>query len=121
MRVMSALKFSILIVEDVEEMREMLRSLLEGIPEVGRLSAAANLGEARLEFSRSRPDVILLDEVLPGESSIDWVEELAQEAEKVPVLLITGVLNRAEKLPKGAQGRLFKPEWHKFKEDRVRF
>jgi response regulator of citrate/malate metabolism len=112
---------SVLVVEDVEEMRELFAALLAEIPEVGRVSFAQNLGEARLLMSRQRPALILCDEVLPGESPLDWIKELQGEPDPVAILFITGVLNRAEKLPPGVKERLFKPEWHQLKADCERF
>ena len=92
-------------------MRELLKVLVEGVAEVGSVSVAANLWEARLEISRHRPDLVLLDEILPGESSLDLLSEL--ERDSVPVLLVTGVSDRP--------GRLFKPQWGQIDLDRDRF
>ena len=49
---------------------------MTGIPEC-RVSGTAQVRdwEARLELTRRRPALVLLDEILPGESSVDFLGE----------------------------------------------
>ncbi|MCC7440815.1 MAG: response regulator [Bdellovibrionales bacterium] len=104
---------TILIVEDIESMREALEHLLSvGPPEGGpspvkRVLRARNTWEARGEIRRHRPDLVLLDEVLPGESSVDLLEELREEG--IPVILLTSLEERDHPVPLGALGRVLKP------------
>ena len=98
----------VLVVDDVTEMREVLRLTLEAIADVKSVISAANAVEARLEISRRRPDLVVLDEVLPGESSLDLVAELEKDA--IAVILVTGMRDRVAPLPSGAAVRLVKPE-----------
>ena len=107
---------SVLIVDDVEEMSELLRAAVDGMAQFRVGGVARNVAEARLELDRRRPDLVLLDEVLPGESSLDLLETLV--AEKIPVILITSMQDRKTPLPPGALDRLNKPGWKTVEKDR---
>lgn len=102
---MTPRKPRILIVEDVPAMQALL---VELVAQIGGVSASArNCWEARLEAGRHRPDMVLLDEVLPGESSADLAEELVLHG--IPFVLMTGVEAPTHPLLPGALGRLTKP------------
>jgi two-component system response regulator CitB len=107
---------SVLIVEDVDEMRHLLQIVLEGIPEVRVSGLAKNGIEARLELTRRRPQVVLLDEVLPGESSQDLFQEFKEAG--VPVFLMTSMESPSHEIPEGAEGRWVKPGWKSIEEER---
>lgn len=113
---MSSAAIRILVIEDVDSMRELLEHMVRGLGEAGGRyqfsGAASNGAEARFELGRRRPDLVLMDEVLPGESSLDLLEEF--KAEGIPVVLLTSMKERtaeAVPIPEGALGRIFKPEW----------
>ena len=108
----------VLIVEDVEEMREMIAGLLGEATGIKVSGKAANTWEARLEIDRRRPDVVLLDELLPGESSFDLLKELDEL--RIGVVLMTGMEDRTGALPKGASSRIIKPDWDSFAESTPR-
>ena len=99
----------VLIIEDVQSMQELLKTALEKIPGVTVNGLASNIWEARLAVGRRRPDLVLLDEILPGESSLDYLAEL--KADQVPVVLITGVTDPKHPIPEGVLARLVKPDW----------
>ncbi|MBC7693737.1 MAG: response regulator [Methylotenera sp.] len=108
----------ILIVEDVDAMRELLDLTLREIPGIKVSGAVSNTFEARVELTRRRPHLVLLDEILPGESSLDFLAEV--KALEIPVLLITSIVGRTHALADGAVGRMVKPTWNTLDEDRVR-
>ena len=108
----------VLIVEDVDAMRKLLEQALSGISGIAVSGSAANGWDARLEISRRRPDVILLDEILPGESGIDLLREFAGDG--IPVLLITSMGDPNHPVPPEAAGRLIKPSWDTLESDRNR-
>ena len=107
----------ILIVEDVASMRQLLEHVISSISGMKVSGSAKNTFEARLELTRRRPDLVLLDEILPGESSV----ELLGELKEIPVLLLTGIENPTHPFPLGAIGRLFKPSFETIEQDRNRF
>lgn len=108
----------VLIVEDVDDMRELLVQTLSEIPELQVSGAVANTIEARLELTRRRPDLILLDEILPGESSFNWLEEIKNQG--LSIILLTSLAGRTEPIPDGALGRIMKPGWKTLDQDRER-
>jgi response regulator of citrate/malate metabolism len=110
---------SVLIIEDVEEMRKLLEHVIQGIEGVKISGLAKNSFEARIELSRRRPDLIFLDEVLPGESSVDLLQELVLQG--IPVILITGLKNPLQGQLGGAADRIVKPGWDSIENDRKRF
>jgi two-component system, LytTR family, response regulator len=111
----------VLIVEDVDEMREYLRTFLDGFADsIGSVKVsgvARNVAEARQEISRNRPGVMILDEILPGESSLDLLREAREDG--IPVILMTGVEHPAHPIPPEALGRLTKPGWRATEADRA--
>src|SRR4051812_6894459 len=109
---------SVLIVEDVDAMREMLNLVIGGIPGLVVSGLARNTWEARLELTRRRPDLLLLDEILPGESTVDLLAEFV--AEGIPVLMLTSMAKPTHEVPKGSAGRLIKPGWDSLEADRER-
>ena len=104
-------KVRVLIVEDVAEMRELLHECLKGAPGLEVSPPCGNTWEARLELERRKPDVILLDEVLPGESSQDFAAEAGKLG--VRVLWISELSSR--------EGCLKKPSWKTLRKDREQF
>lgn len=112
-------KIRVLIIEDVDAMRALLEWVLKDEPGIEISGLARNGAEARLELGRHKPDLVLLDEILPGESSLDLLELI--KAQDIPVLLITGMERAAHPLPPGALGRLEKPDWDTLNKDQARF
>ena len=101
----------VLIVEDIDAMRLFLEELLSPVPGLQISGTAANGWEAQLAVSRHRPDIVLLDEVLPdGDGSVALSEFHVLSG--LPVIIITGTGDDATReacLGSGAVGYLEKP------------
>lgn len=108
-----------LIVEDVDEMRELLTTMFEGVPDIRVSAKAASVTEGRRVVSRDRPDLVLLDEILPGEAALDWVPELVEQG--IRVVLITGMDRPEHSVTPGASLRLAKPSWETLSVDLPRY
>ncbi|MEK6704756.1 MAG: response regulator [Bdellovibrionota bacterium] len=108
----------ILIVEDVENMCRLLKDLLSSIDGIAVSGFARNGWEARREILRNRPDLVLLDEVLPGESSIDLLNEFNSQG--LLVILLTGMKDANHQVHKKALGRIYKPSLDNLVEDKKR-
>jgi chemotaxis response regulator CheB len=104
----------VLVVEDVDEMRELLKQVIGRVPGMAVSGTARSTWEARLLITRQRPDIVILDEILPGESSLDLLRELKTQG--IPTLLITGVEHPKHPVPEEALGRLNKPTWSNVEE-----
>ena len=77
-----------LVVEDDLALRELERVLLE---EAGyRVLAAGSGPEALVAVGRQRPDIVLVDVVVPGMSGPELVEELAARGSDVPIIFVSG-------------------------------
>ncbi len=101
---------TILIVEDDRALREglALNLRIEGY-EV--LTASDGNEGVRMAFE-SRPDLIVLDIMMPGLTGLDILEALREQGERVPVLILSArdtTLNKVEGLKLGADDYLTKP------------
>lgn len=101
----------ILIVDDSEDVRALVRIILErrGHTVVGE----AGDGEAGIKaFAELRPDVVLLDIIMPGKSGLEVLEEIRRLDPAAKVVMLTAVdqdgVNRRLMLL-GAAGIVLKP------------
>src|SRR5437764_7696747 len=88
----------ILIVDDLEQNRSILEQMLT---EEGWSVIHAEDGAAALErFARFKPDMVLLDVVMPGLSGFDVCRRIKQEPESclTPVILITGLAETEDRV-----------------------
>lgn len=103
----------ILILEDVPELREWLRSLIAAEYPMYRLRTAGTAIEFHQAIERERPKLAILDEVLgPGEDLASLLR--VAEAELIPVALMTGMdpaHRNMARLPAGVTRRMIKPDW----------
>jgi len=79
----------VLVVDDHAVVRSGLRSLLAAEGDLDVVGEAANAREAIFEARALQPDVIVLDVVMPGESGIDVLPKLKQEAPGAQVLVLS--------------------------------
>ncbi len=79
----------VLVVEDDADMREVLRRRLE--KEGWAVSEAANGREALKRMAESRPELILLDLMMPGMDGFQFLEEVRKQEEwrPIPVVVVT--------------------------------
>ena len=104
----------LLIVEDVDEMRIFLKTLLEQHWSDWKISDAAHLWEAQERILTQRPDLILLDELLPGETLTDGLKLFKESG--IPVIVMTG-----SEVPEG-DFRVAKPQLEEYsRKDEARF
>lgn len=102
-------KGKVLLIEDEADLARLFALALD---REGLLIRRVHDAAAGLEaFRRWKPDLVLLDVVLPGMSGLDFLEQL-RAVSRTPVILISGRrrpadLARAEQL--GVEGYLVKP------------
>jgi DNA-binding NtrC family response regulator len=99
----------VLVVDDEAGVRESLRMLLHGECEVA-IAESADAGLARI--AEARPDLILLDLVMPGRSGLELLEELRQRGDPPPVIVLTAtktVTTAVEAMKLGAADYVTKP------------
>lgn len=102
----------ILIVDDESSLRTLVRANLE--IDGFKVSEAVDGLDAMRLLGKIRPDLILLDIMMPGKDGIEVLEDLAADKElrSIPVLLLTAK-GEQEDLEKGAalgaRGHITKP------------
>jgi len=101
----------IAIVEDNAVMRESFRQWINASPNFRCVFACATAEEAVAEIPRLKPDVVLMDVHLPGESGIVCTARLKEELPDVQVIMLTVYRNQElifQALQAGASGYLLK-------------
>jgi len=102
----------ILIVDDESAIRQMLSFALAG--DGYACSEAGDIDEAQQAVATRRPDLILLDWMLPGISGVDYARRLKRDPRTgdIPVILLTARGEEADKvkgLDSGADDYVTKP------------
>lgn len=107
----ASVKVRVLITDDHSVVRQGLRMFLDLDPEIEVAGEAAN-GEEALRLTRElKPDVVLMDLVMPGMDGIAATEAIKAESPEVEVLALTSVLEDASvsgAVKAGAMGYLLK-------------
>jgi two-component system, OmpR family, response regulator len=99
----------VLVVDDDAEIRKLLGEYLErnGF----RVSLATDGAEMRRALDRSRPDIVVLDLMLPGDSGLKLCRDLRVES-SLPVIMLTARADEVDRivgLEMGADDYLAKP------------
>ncbi len=103
----------VLIVDDYKIIREGLRDLISSKPGMLVVGDAGSRREALGLAAAERPDIVVLDIDLGGESGLDLLPELRASAPGVAVIMLTGVREaetRDKAMELGAQGVVLKEE-----------
>jgi signal transduction histidine kinase/DNA-binding response OmpR family regulator len=106
---LSALKIPVLVVEDDEAVQLYYSKILRDT--CYEIVPARNLRDARRIVKSLRPAAIVLDIVLRGEDSWQWLGELKSDAatQAVPVIMISTVNDEGKGLALGASACIDKP------------
>ncbi len=102
----------VLVVEDEAAIREMIAFALERAGMQVRL--AADSREALASISEQRPDIILMDWMMPGLSGLDLTRRLRREplTEEIPIIMLTARVSEDDKvngLEAGTDDYVIKP------------
>jgi len=84
--------YNILLVDDNKDIQKLNKEMLERRGDY-KVSLAMNLSEVRKQIAENRPDLIILDIMLPDGSGLDFIQELRNRNEEkdIPVLLLTAL------------------------------
>ncbi|HEY1787908.1 MAG TPA: response regulator transcription factor [Verrucomicrobiae bacterium] len=77
------------IVEDNETVRQMLQELIDAAPRLRCVGTFATAKEAMMEIPKLRPEVVLMDIHLPGESGIACTAKLKARLPDLQVIILT--------------------------------
>lgn len=103
---------TVLVVEDTLTQAEIITSTLQS---AGFTTSVANSSEdAKIKISQQKPDLIVLDVVLPGESGFELCRELKEKSETkdIPIVLCStknGEMDKFWGMKQGASAYLTKP------------
>lgn len=103
-------KAAILIVDDEPGMRNFLQRTLE--PRCARVDTAQDVARASDLIDEHRYDVVILDNIMPGKSGLDWLEEQYGKGLFSEVVLITAYADletAIQALRAGASDFVLKP------------
>jgi two-component system response regulator NreC len=79
----------VLVVDDHAVVRAGLRRVLDAEPDIETVAEAANAERAVFEAMEHKPDVVLMDVVMPGKSGIEIIPTLQQSAPQAKVLVLS--------------------------------
>jgi excisionase family DNA binding protein len=103
-------KFKVLIVDDDQEITDLLKSYLQrqGGYEI---SSAADGITALIEVGRTKPDLLILDIMIPGVDGIEVCRRIkADSSNKTAIITVSGTAEREEEiLAAGADVFMLKP------------
>ena len=113
---------TILVVDDEESIRHVAHEILSYL---GFAVETTGSGETALEMvgSGRRPDLILLDVVLPGMGGVETFARIRRIAPDIPVIITSGYANRASiewLIEEGACGFVAKPYGIETLKERIR-
>ena len=100
----------ILIVDDSTFMRTILKNIIVGQYSNAEVLEAANGEEAITKYNETKPDLVLLDIIMPGKDGIAVLRELGPGAKSVIIISSIDqpeVIEQATAL--GAKGYIVKP------------
>jgi DNA-binding NtrC family response regulator len=104
------IKHKILIVDDEEKIRKILQRLLV---DEGYETQTADNGLKALEITEVfRPDIILMDQNMPGMNGIDAMEQIKQNNSDIIIIIITAfgkISSAVDAIKRGAYDYLEKP------------
>jgi two-component system response regulator NreC len=79
----------VVIVDDHAILRSGLRRVLEAEPDIEVVGEAENADRAVFETLQSKPDVVVMDVVMPGKSGIEGMPAVLQAAPEAKVLVLS--------------------------------
>jgi two-component system response regulator NreC len=79
----------VLVVDDHAVVRAGLRRVLDAEADIETVGEAANVERAVFEALEARPDVVLMDVVMPGKTGIEGMPALLQAVPDVKVLMLS--------------------------------
>lgn len=101
----------VLLVDDHAVIRQGLKMLLESRPEIEVVADCENGREALLIVERLKPDVVLMDVVMPGLNGIEATRQIRKASSATRVVILSGFVDEEQitgALRSGASGYLVK-------------
>lgn len=102
---------TVLIVDDSEVMREMIKDILidKGFNVVGE---AKDGDEALVKYKEHEPNIVTMDVVMPSKHGIDAIKSIIEHDDKARIVVISGLHQKSlvmDALDAGARDYIIKP------------
>jgi DNA-binding NarL/FixJ family response regulator len=104
-------QISVIIVEDMADVRQKVKHIIDESKEFICLSTYANAENALEELPKLKPDIVLMDINLPGMSGIECIKKIKKKCPETQFMMFTIYENSEqvyEALAAGASGYLLK-------------
>ncbi len=87
--------FTVLVVEDEDELRDIYKDFLEDIPNIGDIILCNSSEDALEKISQKKLHLIISDYSLPDYNGVELFKKIQskQEARNVPFILVSGYLS----------------------------
>jgi len=85
----SVRRIRVLIVDDHAVVRSGLRKVLESEPDLEVVGEAGDARNAVFQTRETKPDVILMDVVMPGKTGIEAIPDLLHDAPEAKILILS--------------------------------
>ena len=111
-------KKQILIVDDAQFTRTMLKNIIKDISYVEVVGEAANGNEALKEYKKLKPDLVTMDLVMPEKGGIEAIEDIKKADDNATIVVVSALGQEAlvlEAAKKGAKDFITKP----FKKEQI--
>jgi len=105
------IKATVVVVDDDSMMREMLKLMLRG-EDYAVVGEASNGQDAIMQCEKLKPDLVLLDIMMPKMDGLQALEEIRKVSPESIVLMVSADATMdkvAEAIKKGASGFVVKP------------
>ena len=102
-------KIKIILVDDHQLVRDGIKALLTGIPDIAIIGEASGAGELFRELENLKPDLLIMDISLPEISGIEITKKICNEYTGINVLILSMYNNEEfifNSLKAGARGYL---------------
>jgi two-component system chemotaxis response regulator CheY len=112
------IKKRVLIVDDAQFTRNMLKNIMQKIGNVEICGEAANGIEAIKQYKKLKPDLVTMDLVMPEKGGIEAIEEIKNIDSNATIIVISALGQEAlvlEAAKKGAKDFITKP----FKQEQI--
>ncbi len=80
---------NIVLIDDSSLVRERIVNIISKLPGVKVIGEAANFLEAIKVVRQKKPDVVILDIKMPGESGVQILKKLKKEFEELKIIMLT--------------------------------
>ena len=103
-------EFKILVIDDDVRIRELLQKILTKNSFI--TSIAGDVNEARKRLKKEKFDLLVLDLMLPEESGFDFLKEIREKQNLIPVIMLTAmgdIDNKTQCFEGGCNDYLVKP------------